>query len=139
MEFSTFFRDLTGNDPFPYQSRLGEGAWPELMEIPTGLGKTAAVIVAWLYKRLHYDLETPKRLVYCLPMRVLVEQTRENVKVWLHNAASQFQGKEFPSLKSTSSWGVKMMRNGLKDQKKLRSSSAHKTCFCPAPSCAVMA
>ena len=26
----------------------------------------------------------PRRLVYCLPMRTLVEQTRQNVDQWLH-------------------------------------------------------
>ncbi len=29
--------------------------------------------------------ETPRRLVYCLPMRVLVEQTAANVRLWLEN------------------------------------------------------
>lgn len=93
MDFAVFFKSVTGNDPFPYQRRLGEDVWPELLEIPTGLGKTAAVIVAWLYKRLHGDPETPTRLVYCLPMRVLVEQTRENVNAWLQKATPHFQGK----------------------------------------------
>ncbi len=93
MEYSSFFNEVTGNDPFPYQKRLGEDAWPELMEIPTGLGKTAAVIVAWLYRRLNGDPETPRRLVYCLPMRVLVEQTRENVNAWLQKASPYFQDK----------------------------------------------
>lgn len=92
MEFSVFFKEVTGNDPFPYQRRLGEDGWPELLEIPTGLGKTAAVIIAWLYKRLYGDPATPARLVYCLPMRVLVEQTRENVTAWLQNATPHFQG-----------------------------------------------
>lgn len=93
MDYSTFFKNVTGNDPFLYQRRLGEDVWPELLEIPTGLGKTAAVIVAWLYKRLHGNPETPTRLVYCLPMRVLVEQTRENVNTWLQKATPHFQGK----------------------------------------------
>jgi len=29
------------------------------------------------------DADTPRRLVYCLPMRVLVEQTHRNVSDWL--------------------------------------------------------
>jgi len=59
-----------------------------LIEIPTGLGKTAAVVLAWLWNRvLQPDIEArkqwPRRLVYCLPMRTLVEQTRDNVGKWL--------------------------------------------------------
>lgn len=68
--------------PFPYQRRLAEEPWPELLKIPTGLGKTAAVTLAWMYKRLKADPETPRRLVYCLPMRTLVEQTAGNVRRW---------------------------------------------------------
>lgn len=93
MKYPDFFHLVTGKSPFQYQTRLGEGPWPELLEIPTGLGKTAAVIVAWLYKQLNDDPQTPKRLVYCLPMRVLAEQTVENVNGWLHNAISLFQKK----------------------------------------------
>jgi hypothetical protein len=43
-----------------------------------GLGKTAAAILAWLWRRRfateQVRAQTPRRLVYCLPMRVLVEQ-----------------------------------------------------------------
>lgn len=57
-----------------------EGPWPSRIEIPTGLGKTLAVTVGWSWRRSalsgHRDA-TPRRLVYCLPMRVLVEQTRD--------------------------------------------------------------
>lgn len=96
MGYREFFEELTRNKPFPYQERLGEETWPEFLEIPTGLGKTAAVIVAWLYKKQNGDSETPKRLVYCLPMRVLVEQTFENVNGWIRNATRHFQAKGIP-------------------------------------------
>jgi CRISPR-associated endonuclease/helicase Cas3 len=100
MKYPDFFHLVTGKSSFPYQTRLGEEPWPELLEIPTGLGKTAAVIVAWVYKQLNDDPETPKRLFYCLPMRVLVEQTVENVNGWLSNAASYFhqKGALFPKV-----------------------------------------
>ena len=84
-EYNAFFRQATQTeDAFPYQVTLATGAWPDFLEIPTGLGKTAATVLAWLYKRqIIQDPETPKRLVYCLPMRVLVEQTEANIKDWL--------------------------------------------------------
>jgi CRISPR-associated endonuclease/helicase Cas3 len=55
-----------------------------LINIPTGLGKTAAVVLAWLWNRVHLKSEKwPRRLVYCLPMRTLVEQTEREVRTWL--------------------------------------------------------
>lgn len=71
---------------FPYQRRLALEPWPDLLKIPTGLGKTAGVALAWMRKRLEDDFRTPRRLVWCLPMRTLVEQTAKNVDVWLENA-----------------------------------------------------
>lgn len=71
-----------GVSPHPYQRRLGEEGLPELLEVPTGMGKTLAVTTAWLYRRrFHPDAavraSTPRRLVFVLPMRVLVEQTQQ--------------------------------------------------------------
>jgi CRISPR-associated endonuclease/helicase Cas3 len=105
--FDDFFRCAFGGQkgnhfkPFDYQRRLalggfgkgGKAAWPDLLEVPTGMGKTAAVVLAWLWKRGwrkggregRPDTDTPRRLVYCLPMRVLVEQTYRNVQGWLKN------------------------------------------------------
>ncbi len=88
--YAEFFSDLTGNSPYPYQERLGTEPWPALLDVPTGLGKTAAVVVAWLWKRLQRDADTPRRLVYCLPMRVLVEQTVRNAREWAATSAPAF-------------------------------------------------
>ena len=86
--YAEVFRRATGNDPYPYQARIGEGGLPELIEVPTGLGKTAAVVTTWLYRRRYHDdpavrAATPRRLVFVLPMRVLVEQTISSVSQWL--------------------------------------------------------
>lgn len=82
-DFEEFFRAATGDPPFPYQRRLANGAgWPGLIEVPTGLGKTLSVVLAWLWRRREAHAArgtTPRRLVYCLPMRVLVEQTGDVV------------------------------------------------------------
>ena len=88
--FESFFKRATGHEPFPYQSRLAlSPELPQLVDIPTGAGKTAAVVLAWLWRRRFAGEDvrraTPRRLVYCLPMRVLVEQTRDNVVNWLDN------------------------------------------------------
>lgn len=67
-------------------------------DIPTGLGKTAAATVAWLWKLYQGSSDHTRRLVYCLPMRVLVEQTHDAIKHWLDNATTCFGSKLVPSL-----------------------------------------
>lgn len=89
-EFADLFRRATDHDPFPFQSALAQRAGlPRVVRVPTGAGKTAAAVLGWIYRRrYHPDAEirrsTPRRLVYCLPMRVLVEQTRDSAVLWLH-------------------------------------------------------
>ncbi len=114
MSYGEFFKQATGlqEPPFHYQQRLAEKPWPDLLEIPTGLGKTAAVVIAWLYKRKALkDADTPRRLVYCLPMRVLVEQTREECKKWLANLGILGQ----PGEGKTS---IHVLMGGAEDSKK---------------------
>ncbi|MDE0152342.1 MAG: CRISPR-associated helicase Cas3' [Gammaproteobacteria bacterium] len=96
-KYLDFFRSAFAQNertPYPYQERLAsDPAWPEFLDIPTGMGKTAGVTMAWLYKRgwrkggqiADIDEATPRRLIWCLPMRVLVEQTQENICEWLQN------------------------------------------------------
>lgn len=79
--FVDLFTKAVEREPYPYQVDLASAPeLPELLVVPTGTGKTAAVLLGWLYRRRwHPDAEvrasTPRRLIYCLPMRVLVEQT----------------------------------------------------------------
>jgi len=89
MNFKPLFASALGNSqPYPYQTRLASEPWPDALNVPTGLGKTAAINVSWLYKRGwrqgnrvgEVDAGTPRRLIWCLPMRVLVEQTEENIR-----------------------------------------------------------
>ena len=87
MNFEIFFQaGADGKFPRAYQSSLAERDWPETLIIPTGFGKTAAVLAAWIWKIGHQDAATPRRLVYCLPMRSLVEQTEEVAKTWIEKA-----------------------------------------------------
>jgi len=83
IDFEEFFKAGAGFHARPYQARLAREPWPETLIIPTGFGKTAAVLAAWLWKRAQGDAEAPRRLVYCLPMRTLVEQTHEVAGRWV--------------------------------------------------------
>lgn len=94
MDFDLFFITAAGKPhAFDFQVRLAKEAWPDVLDVPTGMGKTAAVTMAWLWKRgwrpggrhASPDPATPRRLIWCLPMRVLVEQTRDNIVGWLSN------------------------------------------------------
>jgi CRISPR-associated endonuclease/helicase Cas3 len=114
LDFGQVFKEATGFVPFGYQCRLacGKDADPnnpdslrscsecasKLINIPTGLGKTAAVVLAWLWNRVLNSDESrrtswPRRLVYCLPMRTLVDQTRDEVKRWLTNCSLLWDGE----------------------------------------------
>ncbi len=89
MDYTAFFELASGHTPYPYQDRLAQDEWPEVLDIPTGLGKTAAVVLSWLFRHYQQDSSAPRRLVYCLPMRTLVEQTVDQASSWcrkLHDA-----------------------------------------------------
>lgn len=90
MTYSAFFQSANRHPPYDWQVRLaGAGACQSrLIDIPTGLGKTAGVVLAWLWNRLGQPdrdarHQWPRRLVYCLPMRTLVEQTEAEVRGWV--------------------------------------------------------
>ncbi|HVY71959.1 MAG TPA: DEAD/DEAH box helicase, partial [Verrucomicrobiae bacterium] len=115
--FDFFFQTASGEaarKPYDYQCRLacgeparrseaewlegGAGCHSQLISIPTGLGKTAAVALAWMWNRVAYPDAAhrdtwPRRLVYCLPMRTLVDQTESEVKKWLTTHGLLWDGK----------------------------------------------
>jgi CRISPR-associated endonuclease/helicase Cas3 len=83
-DFDRFFHKITENLPYEYQKHVARlPAKDCLIRVPTGCGKTAAVICAWLWHLKENRAKTPSRLVYCLPMRVLVEQTGTLAKEWV--------------------------------------------------------
>src|SRR5436190_18290253 len=85
--FNQFFRTATkGCEPYPYQERFAEAhSLQHLLRAPTGAGKTATAILGWLWRWVSKKPDTPRRLVYCLPMRVLVEQSCREAKQWIEN------------------------------------------------------
>lgn len=84
MSFEEFFAQATGSAPYGYQVRLARDGLPTVVEVPTGAGKTG-VVLAWLWRRLHGPdpVGTPRRLVYALPQRSLVEQVEAQAAGWL--------------------------------------------------------
>jgi CRISPR-associated endonuclease/helicase Cas3 len=87
--FDQSFRAATGHSPFRWQQRfygqLLEGILPSRCNIPTGLGKTS-IIPIWLLA-LAEQLRSrsaaallPRRLVYIVDRRVVVDQATEEVE-----------------------------------------------------------
>lgn len=90
LEYGEWFKTVTSFKPHGWQRALGEdGEFKDrLLRIPTGFGKTAGVVLAWLYHRVvKGDPHWPLRLAYALPMRVLVEQSADAINEWLSNPA----------------------------------------------------
>jgi CRISPR-associated endonuclease/helicase Cas3 len=87
-EFEAFFEAATGHRPHGYQARIARDGLPSVVEAPTGTGKTG-VILAWLWRRLseEHGLATPRRLIYALPQRSLVDQVAGEARKWLANLA----------------------------------------------------
>lgn len=84
MESKAIYRNIFGEgaQPDAWQQKLMTSEWPDVLIAPTGSGKTAAVTLGWAARRLRAPKSTPRRLIWCLPMRTLVEQTARVVNEW---------------------------------------------------------
>jgi CRISPR-associated endonuclease/helicase Cas3 len=90
--FDQLFRAATGQTPHRYQARIARDGLPAVVRAPTGTGKTG-IILAWMWRRMHESFrdETPRRLVYALPQRSLVEQVAAEAGRWLANLGLEDQ------------------------------------------------
>ncbi len=84
MSFEEDFNNLTGNPPFPWQETLYRdwfslGKFPATCSLPTGLGKTSVVAV-WLIALAQHPEQVPRRLVYVVNRRTVVDQTTNEVE-----------------------------------------------------------
>jgi CRISPR-associated endonuclease/helicase Cas3 len=76
------FETLTSFKPMPWQARLfqeyfSQGQIPKACSLPTGLGKTS-VIAIWLSALCH-KANIPRRLIYVVNRRTVVDQTTDEV------------------------------------------------------------
>lgn len=82
-EFQSLFLTLTGANPFPWQQALydqfSRGKIPPVAELPTGLGKTSVVAI-WLIALITNPDKMPRRLVYVVNRRTVVDQTTTDIK-----------------------------------------------------------
>jgi CRISPR-associated endonuclease/helicase Cas3 len=89
-DFATFFEEVHGYQPFPWQTRLlgylvdNEGKWPEVLDLPTGSGKTAAMDVALFHLALEagkrMDRKAPVRIAFVVDRRLIVDDAHNRAK-----------------------------------------------------------
>ena len=77
-DFAAFFRDIHGHSPFPWQQRLTtqvltRGAWPKVIDLPTGTGKTAVLDTA-VFALAARPAVSPRRVVFVIDRRIVVDQ-----------------------------------------------------------------
>lgn len=89
-DFAAYFEAVHGVAPFPWQRRLLDevvraGRWPELLDLPTGVGKTAAIDVALFHLALDAaaaprERKAPRRIVMVVDRRTVVDQAFERAR-----------------------------------------------------------
>ncbi len=77
-DFAAFFRDIHGDEPFPWQQRLtaqvlDRRAWPKVIDLPTGTGKTAVLDTAVFAMAAQPEI-SPRRVVFVIDRRIVVDQ-----------------------------------------------------------------
>lgn len=82
--FGEYFRAVHGYEPYPWQSRLtrqvleGDG-WPDVIDLPTGVGKTAVLDTAVFALTVKPDM-SPRRIVFVIDRRIVVDQVVERAR-----------------------------------------------------------
>jgi CRISPR-associated endonuclease/helicase Cas3 len=80
--FDAFFHEVHGVQPFPWQTRLArklaeENTWPEVLDLPTGSGKTAALDIAVFHLALEAvrgrERRAPVRIALVVDRRLVVD------------------------------------------------------------------
>jgi len=87
-DFAAVFEAIHGMTPFPWQARLAAdlaagGTWPQVLDLPTGSGKTAVLDVAIFQLALEAgqpDRTAPLRIVYVVDRRTIVDQAYQRAR-----------------------------------------------------------
>lgn len=78
--FFAFFATATGGfKPYQWQLQVAIDGLPDVLPVPTGLGKTE-IALAWAWRLLADEQPEPLHLVICLPVRSLVTQTAQRLR-----------------------------------------------------------
>ena len=89
-DFRSFFQDLWGYDPFPWQAMLADRVaatgWPKAVDLPTASGKTACLDVAVhalasRAERPVVERSDPRRIWFVVDRRIVVDEAYERAQV----------------------------------------------------------
>ncbi len=127
-QFRIVFKQLTDNRPFPWQEALYEqfisdrpDNIPASCNIPTGLGKTS-VIAIWLIALLNHPAKMPRRLVYVVNRRTVVDQTTTEVEKLREN---------LPKLKSSlNALAISTLRGQFADNREWSADPSRPAVIC---------
>ena len=99
-DFAVFFRAIHGCDPFPWQQALvdlladGDG-WPDVLDLPTGSGKTAALDAAVFHLALRFERpeRAALRIALVVDRRLVVDDAYGRAKKIAHILKDPAQAK----------------------------------------------
>lgn len=99
-DFDSFFRELWGFEPFPWQSSLARqvlvplegqgkpssdmtGPWPDAITVPTAAGKTACLDIAVFAQAASFGNghSVPRRIWFVVDRRVIVDEAYDRAKM----------------------------------------------------------
>ena len=103
-DYKIIFRNFFEFEPYQFQLEVGEkileGKFPLLIKAPTGSGKTEAVLFPFLNQFIDNKFYIAPRMIYVLPMRVLVNNVYERIKRYTKKISPyisvQIQHGDFP-------------------------------------------
>ena len=100
-DFAEFFVGVHGHQPFPWQQRLvdwlgGRNAWPEVLGLPTGSGKTAALDAAVFHLAMRADdlRLAALRIAFVVDRRIVVDDAYARARKIADALARAALGKE---------------------------------------------
>jgi CRISPR-associated endonuclease/helicase Cas3 len=82
-DFGRFFKEVHGYGPFPWQealvTRVLDRGWPALIDVPTGLGKTAVLDAAVFLNALQSE-HSRRRVFLVVDRRIIVDQAHDEAE-----------------------------------------------------------
>lgn len=118
-KFEAYFQEITGFPTLRWQRRLfhqlSENRLPDALDLPTGLGKTT-VMVLWLLARAE-NPSLPKRLVYVVDRRVVVDQATQVAEELKSNLQNMPELKALLGLSEQESLPVSTLRGQFVDNR----------------------
>ncbi len=89
-DFAGYYQTVHAVDPFPWQQELvgrvlSDGAWPDLVDVPTGLGKTSMLDVAVFVAAATAGTRSAERLgrrrsFFVVDRRIVVDEAHEHAQ-----------------------------------------------------------